>query len=142
MTLGFLGEGEGVELVEVALNFRDAGSGPVGAPEDFVGDFFDARKIFEEFLRGDAGDVHVHIFVAAHEEEGFVHPEGPATVGEDDDQVGVVDADIIAKHGLGVKISGAGKDGSAGVNHDGQVVGLGAIIDGGEASVALQVAIG
>ncbi len=80
--------------------------------------------------------------MAADEKESFVHPEGAAAVGKDDDEVGVIDADIVAEHGLGVKISGAGKDGGSGVNHDRQVVGLRAIVDGGEAAVALHVAIG
>ena len=131
-----------MKLLDVAFDFRDAGAGPIGAPEDFVGDFFDAGKIFEELLRWNAGDIHVHIFVTADEEESFVHPEGPAAVGEDDDEVGVIDGDIVAEHWLSVKIPGTGENGGAGVNHERQVVGLGAIVDGGKAAVALHVAIG
>src|SRR5713101_2693163 len=96
LALGFFEEGEGEEFFDVAFDFGDSWAGPVGAPEDFVGNFLDAGKIFEELLRGDAGDVHVHVFVAAYEKESFVHPEGAAAVGEDDDEIGVVDADIVA----------------------------------------------
>ena len=56
-----------MEFFDIAFDFGDAGAGPVGAPEDFVGDFLDAGKIVEKFLRRDAGDVHVHIFVAAYQ---------------------------------------------------------------------------
>jgi hypothetical protein len=136
------GEGEGFEFGDVLGHLVYAGAGPVGAPEDFVGDVFDAREIFEELLRGDAADVHVEIFVAADEEEGFGHPEGAAAVGEDDGEVGEVDADVVAEHGLGVDVAGAGEDGGAGVNHDGEVVVLGAFVDFAELGVAVEIGVG
>ena len=142
MALGFFGEGERVEFVDVALDFGNAGAGPVGAPEDFIGDFLDAWKVFEKFLRRDAGDVHIHVFVTAYEKEGFVHPERAAAVCQDDDEIGIIDADIVAEHWLGVKVSGAREDGGAGVNHDWQIIDLGAIVDGGESAISLHVAIG
>ena len=141
LALGFFAQSERVKFVDVAFDFGDAGAGPVGAPEDFVGDFFDARKIFEEFLWRDAGDVHEHVFVAPHEEEGFVHPKWAAAMGEDDDEIGIVDADVVAEHGLRMKISRAGKDRSAGVNHYRQLVSLRAFVDSGEAAISLHVAV-
>ena len=134
-------EWEGFEFGDVLLHLVYAGAGPVGAPEDFVGDVFDAGEIFEEFLRGNAADVHMKIFVAADEEEGFGHPDGAAAVGEDDREVGEVDADVVAEHGLGVDVAGAGEDGRAGVNHDGETVMLGAIVDFAQFGVAVEVGV-
>ena len=133
------GEGEGFEFGDVLVHLVDAGAGPVGAPEDFVGDVFDAREIFEELLRGDAADVHVEIFVAADEEEGFGHPDGAAAVGEDDREIWEVDADVVAKDWLGVGVAGAGEDARAGVNHDGKAMMLGALVDFTELRVAVKV---
>src|SRR5580704_5233680 len=135
------GEGEGFEFGDVLGHLVYAGAGPVGAPEDFVGDVFDAREIFEELLRGDAADVYVKIFMAADEEEGFGHPERAAAVGEDDGEVGEVDADVVGEDGLGVGVAGAGEDGGAGVDHDGEAVVLGAVVDFAEFGVAGEVGV-
>ncbi len=134
-------QGQGLEFGDILGHLVYAGAGPVGAPEDFVGDVFDAGEIFEEFLRGDAADVHMKIFVAADEEEGFGHPEGAAAVGEDDGEVGEVDADVVAEDGLGVGVAGAGENGSAGVNHDGEAVVLGALVDFAEFGVAVEIGV-
>ena len=141
LLLGGGGEGELAEFGDVLVHLVYAGAGPVGAPEDFVGDFFDAGEIFEELLRGDAADVHMKIFVAADEEEGFGHPDGSAAVGEDDGEVGEVDADVVGEDGLGVSVAGAGEDARAGVNHDGEAVVLGAIVDLAELGVAVEVGV-
>ena len=135
------GEREGLEFGDVLVHLVYAGAGPVGAPEDFVGDFFDAGEIFEELLRGDAADVHVEVFVAADEEEGFGHPDGAAAVGEDDREVGEVDANVVAEDGLGVGVAGAGEDAGAGVNHDGEAVVLGALVDFAEFGVAVEIGV-
>ena len=134
-------ERQRLEFGDVLLHLVYAGAGPVGAPEDFVGNVFDAGEIFEEFLRRDAADVHVKIFVAADEEEGFGHPERAAAVGEDDGEVGEVDADVVAEDGLGVGVAGAGEDGGAGVDHDGEAMVLGALVDFAELGVAVEVGV-
>ena len=136
------GEGEGFEFGDVLGHLVYAGAGPVGAPEDFVGDVFDAWEIFEELLRGDAADVYVKIFMAPDEEEGFGHPEGAAAVGEDDGEVGEVDAEVVAEDGLGVGVAGAGEDGGASMNHDGEAVVLSALVDFAELRVAVKVGVG
>src|SRR5580704_7655758 len=136
------GERKGLELGYVLVHLVYAGAGPVGAPEDFVGDVFDAREIFEELLRGDAADVHVKIFVAADEEESFGHPDGAAAVGKDDREIGEVDADVVAEEGLGVDVARAGEDGCAGVNHDGEAVVLGTLVDFAEFGVAVEIGVG
>ena len=130
------GERKGLEFGDVLVHLVDAGAGPVGAPEDFVGDVFDAGEIFEELLRRDAADVHVEIFVAANEEEGFSHPDRAAAVGEDNYYVGIVDGDLIAQDRLRVYVASAGEDGRAGVDHDGNVMGLRAVVDGREFAVS------
>lgn len=78
------GDGEGFEIFDVLGYVGDAGAGPVCAEESFVGDLGEAREIFEELFGRDAADVEIDIFVAAEEEEGGVHPEGTAAVGEED----------------------------------------------------------
>ena len=135
------GERESLEFGDVLVHLVDAGAGPVGAPEDFVGDVFDAGEIFEELLRGDAADVYVEVFVATDEEEGFGHPDGAAAVGEDDREVGEVDADVVAEDGLGVDVAGAGENGCAGVNHDGEAVVLRAFVDFAEFGVAGEIGV-
>src|SRR5580658_7173870 len=137
----FFPDRQGLELFDVDFHFVDAGAGPVSAPEDFVGDVFNAREIFEEFLRRDARDVHVHIFVTTYEEEGFVHPQWTAAMGENDDEVGIVNAKLVAQDRLGVNVAGAGEDGCAGVDHDGNATGLRAFVDGCEFAIAGRVGI-
>ena len=135
------GERESFKFGDVLLHLIYAGARPVGAPEDFVGDFFDAREIFEKLLRGDAADVHVKIFVAADQEESFRHPDGPPAVGEDDREIGEIDADVVAEDGLGVSVAGAGENRGAGVNHDGEAMMLGALVDFAELGVAVEVGV-
>ena len=138
---GGSGKRQGFEFGDVLGHLVYAGAGPVGAPEDFVGDVFDAGEIFEELLRGDAADVHVKIFVTADEEEGFGHPDGAAAVSEDDGEVGEIDADVVGQHRLGVHVAGAGEDARAGVDHDGQAVMLGAVVDFAEFGVAGEIGV-
>ncbi len=135
------GERERFEFGDVLGHLVYSWAGPVGAPEDFVGDVFDAGEIFEELLRWDAADVHVKVFVAANEEEGFGHPDGAAAVSQDDGEIGEVDADVVAEDGLGVDVAGAGEDRGAGVNHDGQTVVLGALVNFAEFGVAGEVGV-
>src|SRR3984957_9917592 len=77
-------ERERMELGDVLGHLVYAGAGPVGAPEDFVGDVLEAGESLGEVWRRDAADVHMKILVAADEEESFGHPDGAAAVGEDD----------------------------------------------------------
>ena len=75
-------------------------------------------------------------------EKGFGHPERAAAVGEDDREVGEVDSDVVAEDGLCVDVACAGKDGGAGVNHDGNAVMFGALVDFAELAVAVEIGVG
>ena len=80
--------------------------------------------------------------MTANKEKRLVHPQRSAAMREDDHQVGIVNAHIIAKHRLRVQISRAWEDGSPGVNHDRQVVCLGPLVDRCQATVAVHVIVG
>jgi hypothetical protein len=140
--LGGGGDGQGEEFFDVAADIGNARPGPVRAEENFVGNFLDAREIFHELLGRNAGDVHVHIFVPSNKEERFLHPERPTAVGKDEDEVGIVDGDIVGEERLSVEIASTGKNGSAGVNHDGKLNALSGFVHGGERAEAVAVGVG
>src|SRR5712692_10429166 len=140
-SLHLLGKGQRQELLDVPLDFRNAGPRPIRAPEHFVGDLFDPREIIQEFLRRDAGDVHVHILVAADQEESLFHPERAATVGENDGEIRKINADIIAEYGLRVDVPCAGKDRSAGMNHDRKMMDLRALVNGSKRTETVAVGV-
>src|SRR5713101_4256437 len=93
--LCLLADGQRGKLFEIAFDFGNAGAGPVRSPQHFLGNFFEARKILKQFLRRDAGDVHVHVFVAADEEECLFHPERAPAVREDQGEPGEINGDIV-----------------------------------------------
>src|SRR6266850_2971946 len=96
LALGLVPNRQCVELLNVALDFGHAGPRPVRSPENLIGNIFDTRKIFQEFLGRDAGDIHVHVLVAANQEKRFFHPERPSTMGENHNEIGIIDGNVIA----------------------------------------------
>src|SRR3954464_11619000 len=64
LCLGRIGKWQGADLVKILLDVWHTGTGEIGAKQRAVGDFLDARKIFEQQLRRDAADVEIDIFVA------------------------------------------------------------------------------
>src|SRR5712664_1594304 len=132
---------QSAELFNVSLDLRYARPGPVRAPQNFVCDVLDARKAFHQFLRWDAGNIHVHIFVAANKEKRFVHPQGSATVRKNDNKIRVVNAHVVAQHWLRMQISGAGENRSSRMNHDRHAVRLRSFVNRRQAAVAIHVIV-
>ena len=60
---------------------------------------------------------------------------------KNDNEIGIVDAYIVAKHGLRVKIARAGENGSSRMNHHRHAVGLSAFVNGSQAAIAVHVVI-
>src|SRR5712691_13460869 len=73
--LGLFFERERQEAFQVSLNFGHARPGPVGSPEHLAGNLFQAREVFQQLLRRNPGNIHVHILVAPHEKKRLVHPQ-------------------------------------------------------------------
>src|SRR5437588_2280342 len=133
---------QGMELFNVSLDCRDAGPGPVRTPQDFISHVFDSRKIFHQFPGWDSGNIHVHVLVPPHEEKRFVHPEWSATVRENDHEIWIVDAHVVTKHRLRMKISRAGENGSPRMNHDRHAVCLSTLVNRRKAAIAVHVIVG
>src|ERR1700687_118627 len=136
LALGLMAYPQRVELLDVSLDCRHARPGPIRSPKHLVGNLFDSREVFKEFLRRDAGDIHMQVLVAANKKKSLFHPQRSSAVRKDTEEIRVVDRHVIAKHRLGMKISGPRKDGCSRMNHDRQAVCLGALIDGSQATIA------
>src|SRR5580704_4067073 len=75
LALGLGANRQRVELLDVALDGRHTWPGPVRAPQHFIRDILDARKILHQFLRRNARNIHIHILMPPHEKERFIHPQ-------------------------------------------------------------------
>src|SRR5260370_14251302 len=140
--LGLFFERECQEALQVSLDFGHARPGPVGSPEHLGGNLFQAREVYQQLLRGNPGNIHVHILVAPHEKKSLVHPQRAAAVSENHHEVREIDADIVGKHGLGMDVARAGKDRSARVNHHGHTIGLRSFVNSGEPTEPIAIGDG
>src|SRR5713226_10397945 len=131
-----------VELLNVSLDLRYTWPRPVRAPQDFVCYIFDSRKIFHQFLRGDSGDIHVHVLVPANQEKSFVHPQWSAAVRQNDHEIRIVNANIIAEHRLRMQISSTRENRSPCMNHDRHAIRLRSFVDRCQAAIAVHIVIG
>src|ERR1700687_1208233 len=57
---------QSVELLNVPLDLRNARPRPVRAPQNFICEIFDSRKVLHQLLWRNAGDIHVHVLVPAN----------------------------------------------------------------------------
>src|SRR5260370_17034909 len=69
-----------IRLLNVSTDLRNARPGPVRAPQNLVGYVFDSRKVLHQFLRRDAGDMHVHFFLPTNPGKRQVYPTPSAPV--------------------------------------------------------------
>src|SRR5262249_10512773 len=95
------------------------------AEERFGRDLFEARKVLQQDFGRNAADIEVHVAMAAEQEEGRLHPDGPAAVRHQDLQLGEVDGQVIEVDGIAELVARRGKDRSPRWAHHGMPVGLG-----------------
>src|SRR5689334_18571696 len=62
------GQGEFLELVQVLLDVRNAGAGPVRPEQRLVRDLFQSREVLQQYFGRDAADVKMHVAMAAQQE--------------------------------------------------------------------------
>src|SRR5271157_3315515 len=98
------------EGVERFLDVAHAWAGPVAPEERFVGDLWQARKVLEQVRRRNATNIQVNIGMAAHQEEGSVHPKRPASMCKHNLQVRKIDRYIVDVYRVTVLAARARKD--------------------------------
>src|SRR5271157_1886248 len=98
------------EGVERFLDVAHAWAGPVAAEERFAGDLWQARKVLEQVRRRNATNIQVNIGMAAHQEEGSVHPKRPASMCKHNLQVRKIDRYIVDVNRVPVLAARARKD--------------------------------
>src|SRR5271169_935068 len=79
--------------------------------------------------------------MAPNEEEGGLHPQGTAAVGEQYFELRKINGDVIDVDGVAVFVAGAGKYRCAGVKHDGDAVGFGSAVDDFEFLHAVEIVV-
>src|SRR6185437_5162559 len=99
------GNRQRAEFFHIAANSGNAGAGPVGAPQNFIGNLFDARKMLHQPMRRDTGNINIHIRMTTNEKKCFLHPQRTAAMSQNDNEFWKIDGDIIREHGLGVDVS-------------------------------------
>src|SRR5208282_1709007 len=142
LLLDFFFQLESAKIIQILFDVGNAGAGPVRAEQGFVGDFLHAREIFQQVFWGDAADVEINIRVSAEQKESGVHPEWAAAVSEQNFEFWKIDGYIVNENGIAVAVAGAGKNRGAGVEHDGDSVGLGGAIDHFQFSYPIQIVVG
>src|SRR5712692_10543507 len=96
------------ERIERFLDAVHAWAGPVAAVKRLVCDLRQAREVLEQLCRRNAADVQVNIGMAAHQEEGSVHPQRPASMGEHNLQFRKIDRYIVYVNRVPVLVACAG----------------------------------
>src|SRR5580704_503847 len=75
---------KGAEVIQIFLDIGDSWAGPVRAKQCFVGNFTKPRKILQQALGRDAANIEIDIRMPPDQKKCRVHPEGPATVRQQD----------------------------------------------------------
>src|SRR3989441_12517108 len=95
LPLSLLRKRQRQKFLNVSTHVRHARAGPISAEEHLISDLLQPRKIFQQLLGRNPGNIHMHVLVPADEEEGLFHPQRPAAVRQDHHQIRVVHADVV-----------------------------------------------